>query len=134
VNEIKSGIRALAKKYRDAEIYRTRHLDRFLGEDGKVLPGKVNEHDRAFIDNAYDAQSDLIDLVAELEKLVGPELKVGTAVIVPADATTVNGDVVNFEGEVTGEVYELEDSDGDVLVRSGGLVSYVDPRQLKLVE
>ncbi|AFO10926.1 hypothetical protein ELB20_60 [Streptomyces phage phiELB20] len=134
MSNVNSQIRALIKKYRAEEGYREAHVAKYRGEDGEPLPGKTREHDQACTDNAYETMDDHDNLLLELAKLVGPELEVGTAVIVPAGAITVDGSAVNFEGEVTGEVYELEDSDGDVLVRSGGLLSYVDPRQLKLVE
>ncbi|WP_436739961.1 hypothetical protein [Streptomyces sp. BBFR102] len=131
---IKRDIRALAKKFCDAESYRIRHLDRFLGEDGRVAPGKISEHNRAYIDASHDARSDLGSLIAELERLAGPELTIGSAVLVPADATTASGGFVLFDGEVTAEVVGEEDEDGDVPVEAGGLRQYVDACQLKFAE
>ncbi|WP_432006340.1 hypothetical protein [Streptomyces parvus] len=131
---IATEIRSLTKKYRDAEGYRTRHLERFLGEDGKVPPAKISEHNRAVIDNAHDARTDLRELLSALEEAVGAALKVGDAVTVPADATTADGGFVAFDGEVTAKVVVEEDEDGDVVVELQDLRQYVDSLQLKLVD
>lgn len=75
-----------------------------------------------------------VEVVVKLVELVGPELKVGDAVIVPDDITTKGGGFVGYDGTVTAEVLALEDEDGDILVTAQNMEQYIDPAKVKLVE
>ncbi|MFJ6183726.1 hypothetical protein [Streptomyces sp. NPDC092295] len=74
------------------------------------------------------------ELVLKVAELLGPDLKVGDVVVVPADITTASGGFVGFDGEVTAEVLAPADQDGDVLVLAQGMEQYVNPRKLQLAE
>jgi len=131
-----NGLIEIIARYKDAYEAREKAIGDFLNDEGDL---REDTHyaafDEARTDQWGDSHGDLGSLLSELADVIGLDLKPGDRVLVKEGAETASGGEVYFDGEVTGEVVDGIDRDGDVKVKAdSGVIQYVAPRFVKRFE
>ncbi|QOV06187.1 hypothetical protein KGG72_gp57 [Streptomyces phage Salutena] len=129
-------LKSLVERYSKAHKDREDAIGDFFDDEGE-LKAETNyaRFDEARTTHWEESHGDLGSLLSELAANLGLDLTPGTRVLVKGGAETASGGEVYFGSEVTGEVLDGIDRDGDVKVKAdNGIIQYVAPRFVKRLQ